>query len=70
MGTMTEFFKRLELDMWEIGKNVCLFPVPQSFSVSYCPALTLSCSITSRGDTSGAELLEVVFVSPALSVAS
>lgn len=59
MGTMTEFFKRLELDMWETGENVCLFPVPQSFSVSCLPALTPSCSITSRGDTTGAKLLKL-----------
>lgn len=40
MGTMIEFFKHMELDMWETGENVCLFPVPQSFGVSYIPALT------------------------------
>lgn len=69
---MVKLFKHLELGMWENGENlcVCLFPVPQSFSVSYLPALTPSCSITSRGHTTGAELLEVVFICPELSIAS
>ena len=70
MGTTTEIFKLLELDMWETGGNVCLCPVAQSFGVSCLPILSPSGSITSRGDTAGAELLGAVFISPALSVAS
>lgn len=54
MGIMIEFFKHLEVDVWETGENVCLFCVPQSLSVSYLPAFTLLCSITSRGDIRGA----------------
>lgn len=57
--------------MGKWGKPLCVpLPVPQSFSVSYLPALTPSCSITSRGHTTGAELLEVVFICPELSIAS
>lgn len=49
MGTMTEIFKPLELDMRETGGNTCPCPVPQSSGVSCLPLLSPSCSITSRG---------------------